>query len=55
MKEKFKLIPYLNYFKIDALKFRGRGFFKKVEEDKKKYLEKFTYLIRKKKNSLPFV
>ena len=53
MKEKFKLIPYLNYFKIDALKFRGRGFFKKVEEDKKKYLEKFTYLIRKKKIACP--
>ena len=53
MKENFKLIPHLDYFKIDPLKFRGRGFFKKVEEDKKKYLKKFSYLIRKKKIACP--
>ena len=53
MKENFKLIPNLDYFKIDPLKFRGRGFFKKVEEDKNKYLKKFSYLIRNKKMVCP--
>ena len=53
MKENFKLIPCLDYFKIDPLKFRGRGFFKKVEDDKKKYLKKFSYLINNKKMVCP--
>ena len=53
MKENFKLIPNLDYFKIDPLKFRGRGFFKKVEEDKKKYLVKFSHLIHNKKMVCP--
>tara|TARA_E500000178_G_C17036389_1_gene763649 strand:- start:4623 stop:5609 length:987 start_codon:yes stop_codon:yes gene_type:complete len=53
MKENFKLIPNLDYFKIDPLKFRGRGFFKKVEEDKNKYLKKFSYLIQNKKMVCP--
>lgn len=53
MKENFKLIPNLDYFKIDPLKFRGRGFFKKMEKDKIKYLEKFSYLIQNKKIACP--
>jgi len=36
MKKKFKIISEINYFNIDALKFRGRGFFNKINKDKKK-------------------
>ena len=35
MKEKFKIVPEISYFNIDALKFRGKGFFNKIDKDKK--------------------
>jgi len=53
MKEKFKIASEINYFNIDALKFRGRGFFNKIDKDKKNYLKKFSFLISKKKLSCP--
>ncbi len=53
MKEKFKLNPEINFFDIDPLKFRGRGFFSKLEKDKKNYLKKFSFLVSKKKLNCP--
>ncbi len=53
MIEKFKIASEINYFDIDSLKFRGRGFFSKVNKDKKHYLKKFSYLISKKNLNCP--
>ncbi len=53
MKKKFKISPEINFFDIDPLKFRGRGFFKKIEQDKKNYLKKFSFLISNKKLNCP--
>ncbi len=53
MKEKFKIASEINYFDIDALKFRGKGFFNKIDKDKKNYLKKFSFLISKKKLNCP--
>ena len=53
MKKNFKLIPEINYFNIDPLKFRGRGFFKKIKKDKISYLKKFSYLTSKKNFNCP--
>ena len=53
MKKKLNLLNELNYFDINPLKFRGRGFFQKVEKDKLNYLRKFSKLLTKKKISCP--